>query len=148
MPEPQKNIRRIHPSRCKLAEFARAEYVAIPEDGTTFDEVKDSAYWAHMAPQLRVGTHIEVLPEEGSYWALLIVRAVSNKAAQVGVILKTDFEPVKTEGTASQFVIKWRGPHHKHGVVRIRDDVVVEKGFDTPEMAAAWLASNVRTLAA
>jgi len=141
-------IRRLHPTRMKAAEYNRTVYQVVPEDGTAFDEVKEASFWTHVAGKLRIGDRLEVMPEDGTYFAELIVRATNRQGAQIGVLRKVDLDPVVTESVLTDYTVDWRGPHHKFGVIRIRDKTIVEKGFDTKEQATAWLATNARSLAA
>lgn len=69
-------------SRITLAEYARNIFVVTPEHGTPFEDILKPSYWLHVADtvsmRLRPYDRIEVRPEDGSYFAELIVRSVNT----------------------------------------------------------------------
>lgn len=145
--EPAK-VRKIHPSRFKLAETSRNVYMIVPEDGTPFDSLLEPSYWSHIADKLRPTDRIEVIAEDGSYFAELLVRSQGRMTAKVSVLRKVDLDPPEAASQTLGFDVQWKGPHHKHAVVRLSDKSIMQGSFDTKEMALAWLALNARTLAA
>lgn len=144
--EPAK-VRKIHPSRCKLAEGARNIWQIVPEEGVSFDDLLDPAYWTHIADRLRPTDRIEVVPEDGSYFAELLVRSQGRMTAKVVVLRKVDLGAPEASAPTLGFDVLWKGAHHKHAVVRLRDKSVMQAGFEAKEAALAWLAANARTLA-
>jgi hypothetical protein len=142
-----RKVRPIYPTRYKLAEHARQHHQIIPETGTKFEDVLAPGYFAHVAGFMRPLDIIEVMPEEMHYFAELLVRAKSDKALDVSPIRYVEF-PRLVRNVVANFAIEFRGPVLKNCVVRLRDDFVVQQGFDTPERANNWLALNQRGLAA
>jgi hypothetical protein len=140
--------RKIHPSRFKQAEAVRNVWFAVLEEGTKFEEILDPAYWAHNAAKLRIGDRIEVAPDDGSFFAELIVRAQGNQFAKVALLRKVDLEPTTETSALDGFEVQWKGQQRKHCVVRLRDKQVVSEGFDTKTAAFAWLGQNAKSLAA
>lgn len=139
--------RRLHPSRFKVAEQERNLWLVYPEHGTEFEDLLEPSYWSHIAKNLRPGARIEVLAEDGSYWAELLVRATGNLSASVHPLRKVDLGNIPLP-EASSFAVEYRGPVLKHAVIRKRDGSSIQSGFDTQEAAMQWLGLNSRTLAA
>lgn len=144
----EKKDRKLHGSRFGLAEHKRRIWSIVPEHGTEFDEILKPSYWAHVAKQLRITDRIEVHAEDGCYFAELIVRDAGNLFASVGVLRKIDLDTVKSGNAEAGYDVAWKGPHRKFAVIRLSDDAIVKDGFDAKPAALAWLAGNLKSLAA
>lgn len=139
---------KIHPSRFKPADTARNIWVIVPEAAVKYEDILDPTYWAHIAARLRPMDRIEVFAEDGSYWAELLVISAVRLSAKVIELRKQELSPSDASAGANDFVVQWKGPHHKHAVVRLKDKQALQTGFETKEDAMAWLASNSKSLAA
>lgn len=144
----EKKDRKLHASRFGLAEHKRRIFSIVPEHGTEFEEVLKPSFWSHIAVNLRISDRIEVLAEDGSYFAELIVRDAGNLFASVGVLRKIDLDPVNSGEGSDGHEVAWKGPHRKFAVIRKSDDAIVKDGFDAKPAALAWLAGNIKSLAA
>lgn len=137
------------PTKIFPAEHTVVVYHHSPEFGVTLDDVLKPDYWTHVAPSLRVGHRIELLAADGSWWAMLIVRAVGRHDAVVQALSKVDLgehEPALTED--SPYEVKWRGPAKKFGVVRKADSEVIRDEFPVKEQAIQWMQNHMKSLAA
>ena len=140
--------RKIHPSRFKPSDGVRNVWVVVPEEGVPYEALLEDAYWAHVADKLRPMDRIEVLPEDGSYFAELIVRSAGRLYADVAELRKVMLDTAATASPDNRYEVRWKGPHHKHAVVRIADGSVMQAGFDNKDGAMHWLSQNMRSLAA
>jgi hypothetical protein len=140
--------RKLHPNRFKEASAVRNIWVVTPEDGMTMDDVVKGEFWAHIGDKLRPMDRIEVLPDNGSFFAELIVRSCGRQYANVQVLRHVEFDKAEDRSPSEQFEVQWKGPHHKHAVVRLSDKTVLQNGFDNKSAALAWLSSNLNSLAA
>lgn len=109
-----------------------------PEIGTPPAALLDPHYWAHVSAKLRFGDVIEVLAEDGSYFAELLVRDVGNLYAKVAfknpvTVFSTDEAMEAPVG----YAVKWRGPKARFGVIHGTD--VLKDGFVDKAEAHAWL---------
>lgn len=135
-------------SRFALAEQKRAVYVIFPEMGVPYAAIlNDPSFLSHVASRLRPFDRIEVIAEDGSYFAELLVRSAGRQHARLVELNKVDMEPLQAE-VDPRFSVVYAGPHRKNAVVRLRDKTTLKDGFDTAEDANAWLLANVKTLAA
>ena len=133
----------LNPSRLQGAEYARQDWVVNAEEGTKISDVLDPAYWAHTSAQMKPYDRIEVRLETGEWILELLVLSADRNWARVHVLQKHDL--VSTEQVAppaQMHVVKWRGPQHKHCVVRLSDGEILSKDHDTAEIAAQWLRNH------
>lgn len=142
---------KIHESRFATAEAKRNVWFITPSEGTEFDEILAPVYWSHVARRLRPGDMIEVVPDENSYKAFLVVIDAGPNWAKV--ILDRKIELTKPSGRAAgdasdDFSVEWKGPHYKFSVIRKADGQVVEKGFQQRDDAHRWIATNATRMKA
>lgn len=117
-----------------------------PEIGTPPTALLDQHYWAHVSAKLRMGDVIEVLAEDGSYYAELLVRDAGNLYAKVAFRNPvTEFGKTEEQEVPAGYEIKWRGPHAKFGVIHGKD--VLKDGFVDKGEAGAWLKDLLKKAA-
>lgn len=145
---------KLHANRFRSAELVRLIFAVTPEHGTDFDDLLKPDYWAHVAQQMRIGSVIEVRPEDGSYYAELFIRDCGRLWAKVAVLRKIDFADAAAESLEAEdpsFSVAWHGPHAKHVVFRMKPGggkEILRDGFDTKDAASAWLSQHLMALAA
>lgn len=141
---------KITQDRFKLAETVRMTHVIAPHQGTKVEDLTDPAYWAHVSAKMHAGDHIEAVAEDGTWFAeLLVVRAERNWA-KVALLRKVDLVATSVEVNPADFeehYVKWGGVTTKFRVHRKKDKEVLRDGFDSAELANAWLAEHRKTLA-
>lgn len=137
-------------NRFEQAEFVRAIHFATPDEGTTPEDVLKPEYWAHVASQLRPGSRIEVVPEDGAWFGEYYVAASSRNWAKVVplrvVELASKIETPILEG--AKHAITWGGQLQKYRIVRLSDKTVIKQGFATKAEAEKGLADYELALAA
>lgn len=144
-----KPVRRtIHPSRFKLAEQVVNTHCIVVENGVSFEAMKDPAYWAHVARQLRPGDEIKVRTDDGAYAALLYVKDVSHQAARVVPVWHIDLSKAETLPTNEEYQVAYAGPHHKWRIVRKSDKAIIQHGFESEQAANVAMASHIQAMAA
>lgn len=134
------------------AEFARQLFRAIPPAGTKIEEMLDPSYWAHVAKRFNPHDMIEVIPEDGSFYARLIVLSVAHLSMKVQalecVVLVANPKVAKADAIA-QFEVNWGGPNAKWRVLRKSDGAAVTNdSFQTQEEAQEWINNNFNKMAA
>lgn len=138
-------------NRLQLAEHYSVTYAAsLPADHTLEDAQKPD-YWAHSAARLRQGDLIRLIPEDGSYFAELIVTATGKGYARVKLLRSIDLHEAVAEaaGTAlldAPMFVKWFGPQVKFGVVRKSDNERIKEGFSEKAQAERWMAEHLAAL--
>lgn len=116
-----------------------------PEVETPLSAILDPAYWAHVSAKMRPGDLLQVMPEDLSYFAELIVRDAGNLYAKVAVLHHVVFNKAEEVKTPEGYEIRWRGPKCKFGVVRGND--VLKDGFLDKGEAKTWLDDLLRKAA-
>lgn len=135
------------PTKLQPAEYVCQTYHHMPGAGATLEHVLEPGYWAHVAKTLRAGDHIEVLAEDGSWWAMLLVRYTGRTEVAVAVLFAQQFEEVEIEGeTDSEYLVKWAGPRAKFRVQRGTE--VIRDEFESKAAAENWLKGHLKALAA
>lgn len=143
-------ISRLTQDRFKPAEDQRNVWVVRPESGVALESiVGDESYFAHIAKVLRPSDRIEVIPDDGSYFAILYVVNAMPVAAKTVVLQKIDLQSmVPAEELPEGYDVQWAGPHHKFRVLRKRDNVVLKKELPSQSAARAWLLEYQATMKA
>jgi hypothetical protein len=125
-------------SQFVLATSARMVYALTLSEGQTYEELFKPETWAHVARHIQPGFKVEVMPEDGSFYAELLVRAASNLEVTVAELFRVNFGEIE-ERDEEQHEIKWAGPKARYRVSRKADKAVIKDGFETAELAAEWL---------
>ena len=136
---PSGNKRKLVQRRIQQAEFARNIFDVTPDTGTSLDEMLDEAYWANVASMLNPKDRIEVLAEDNSFFAELLVLSTSKLAAKVVVLRSMEIGKVDRETVASdnsRCRVEWKGGNLKW--CAIRDNDIIRDGFATEAEAERW----------
>lgn len=131
------------------ATFWFNSWAANPDNGTTKEDLMKPAYWAHIAPKLRPGDLIQVRAEDGSYFAILIVKDRGRTWAKVEDVLFKDMTAHEFPEMATQdgeFSVKWAGPTAKFRVTRTSDKAVMKDGFANKADADRWILDYQKAL--
>lgn len=141
-------LRQTHAGRFKLGGHYTQDWEVVVETGTTVDDMLKPEFWAHVAKQLRQYSKIKVLPDDGSYYAELLVQSAGNVWAKCVVLHHVEFtarQPSAAE--APSHTIEYAGPHHKWRVVsNAGDRPVVSKEHASREDAALWLNDHLKAI--
>lgn len=140
----------LHPSGLKRAEHSRSVYFISPAPSVSYEAVREPIYWKHVANSLRPGDLIEVWPEDGSYWAMLLVAAAGDNTAKVEPLIHRQIESGANDEASliEGYSISWRGPNGKFAIKRDADNNIVQSNFRTKEEAQTWMIQNKRQLVA
>jgi hypothetical protein len=142
-------------NRLTQADFARVIFAVTPEYGTKIEDVLKPEYWAHVASKLKPRCRIEVLAEDNSYFAELLVITCGKTFASVtvlryidlsGKVPKPETASDKTEGldefnTADHYVDYVTGQSRGRVIQRSSKNVVKE-GFASKKDAAVWMRAH------
>ena len=146
----QKRAVVLTPARMALAEQWRQDWVINAEEGTTVDDLKEPAYWAHTSQQLQQFDRIEVREETGAWIVDLIVTGAGRNWASVKVIAKHDLTDTTAAPAAPspKYRVMWRGAQHKWCVKRLADNEILQAGMPSEAAGVAWLDQYERAVGA
>lgn len=148
MAEQTVSKRKIHPARFKLAEHVVNTHCIVVEAGVPFEALSDPAYWSHIANRLLPGDEIKVRTDDGAYAATLYVKDVAHQAARVVPVWHLSLAEVAELPANADYEVEWAGPHHKFRIIRKKDKVVIQSGFENKPAALAAMAGHIRQMAA
>lgn len=142
VPPKRETFYRLLRGQLHTSETAHNTWTAKPEAGVTREQMLRPAFWAHVARDLRVGDHIEVLSGDTSWFLELIVRACDGIEVVVGELRHVSFAAIASRNP-DDYEIAYKGPVAKHRITRRVDNVVIKEGIATKAEAEAWLASPI-----
>lgn len=139
----------VKPRDMKQAEMARTAYFVFVDKGVTKEDLLDPTTWAHVGHSLKMNDKIEVLAEDGSVYAELLVASSGVNFAKVRLIQFVRFDgPVTPEKEGDDYEATFISNRYKFGVRRLADNQWLVKDLDTQADAEAWLANHRKAIAA
>ncbi len=157
--------------KLQQAEYARLRFAITPEPYESLADVLKTEYWVHVAGMLRPQSIIEVVPQDGSYYAELFVHSCDKTFATVRLLRvvvldeeqmvsaqkaakeamatsgKKGEKPIPEADKGTEHYVDWAGPQHKGRVIRTADKQVIKEGFATKKEAYIWMLQHEETLA-
>lgn len=129
--------------RIKLAEYVRNIFVIVPELNTKLEDMLRPAFWSHVAAKLHPSDRIEVIAEDGTYFAEFYVVSCGRNWAKVSLLRMHELAedtPEVTKAVSSEYEVQWAGGQEKARVIRLVDKQVLQAGLSSKKEAAEWLA--------
>jgi hypothetical protein len=132
---------------------AQYQYTAMIKKDHTLEDIQVDGYWMHNAKMLKPQAEIRCIWEDNSRYAILFV--VDSGTNWAKVVVLEDYDLQKTAVLSKEtriadeanYTVEWKGPVHKHSVIRKSDSVNVSKGHETKEAAEEARAEMLKTLA-
>lgn len=135
-------------TRLQGEEFSRQAWVANVSAGTPYKDVLRPDFWTHVAAKLKKWSKVTVIPEDGAYYAELLVVMTSKTDVVVKQLLFMQLEATQEVVVDSKdYRIDFGGPAVKWRVTRKNDRKVVKDGFENTELAKAWLRDYEKAVA-
>ncbi len=139
----------LNPQRIGLVEYKQQNWVANAAEGTEIQDVLRPGYWAHTAAQFQSYDRIEVREESGLWILELLVLETALNWAKVYVLHKHEITGAAEEPpAASQHKVEWKGPQHKHAVIRLSDGAIIKDGFSDKAAAFIFLKQHEAVVSA
>lgn len=133
---------KLTPDRFKAAEFVRVIYAVTPAVNTELDHILKPEYWSHVAASLSPLSRIEVVAEDNSWFAELIVLSSGLNWAKVKLlryIPLVDGFPEEKKQQEDDFEILYAGVKARFRVIRKSDRATVKEGFPSHQEALKWV---------
>lgn len=128
--------------RFKEAEYVRHVFRITADNATTLEDVLKPEYFVHVASKLHNTDIIEVIPENESWFATLIVRACSRIHAKCEVLNYKSFGAAAAPVAEGPFLIQHKGTKAKWSIIRRSDKELIKDGFASKEEATKWVDDN------
>lgn len=136
------------PNRLQAGEHFRTRYTAVVDAEANLKTILEPEYWVHVARKLRVMDTIDILCDNETWFAELIVTSVGTGFAKVQLLREVKFKNVDgPEVLSSNFTVKWSGPKLKWAVIRNSDKERVKEGFAAKGDANRWAVDHDRLAA-
>lgn len=131
------------------AEFARQLFRAVPPENTKIEEMLDPEYWAHVARKFTPYDMVEVVPEDGSFYARLIVTSTGKLWAKMQKLEYVELSVKKAEPATDKYEPKYGGPSAKWRVVNKKDgSLISNESFQNKDEAEAYIEKIGKEMAA
>jgi hypothetical protein len=146
---PPRPMRPLAVSQIGLAEHLVRHHVVTVPLGVPRENLIDPSFWSLVADRLRPSDKIDVHSADGTYYAELIVRQVSQGrpiagvkgGALVHVLRYVEFEALGAKPRPSEFEVRYQGPAGRWCVVRLSDQTIMAQNLETREIAQQHLAA-------
>lgn len=150
-PEAKDDVRQLNDqSRLQLSENARNEWSLTAEFGTTLAQVMHEGYFAHFAPRFKPFDKILVHPDEGIWYAELLVLTVARTYIKTTVLLEKHLTSSDVDMTQANmqagYEVNYGGTFEKYRVVRTADRAVLHNKCETARDAQVWLDQHIQSL--
>jgi len=136
------------PTKLQNSSHYRTHWAAVVDAADTLDIVTKPEYWIHVCRQLRRMDVIDILPENESYYAELLVLSTGTGYAKVMVLREVSLVEADEEKVESRTFVKWNGPHARWAVIRKSDNFVLQDRIEEKAQAQAFADQYERKIAA
>ena len=125
------------------AEYARKNWVITAAIGARPEDIETREFWVNLVHDLKRLDRVEIMPEDGEWFAEVIVRRVAGREIKVGVVNLKRFKDAEVPSEkVGEYTIKWRGPKAMFALMN-PDDSVFKSGFETRGAAHEFLSEHV-----
>ena len=138
------------PQNIKSGDIERTIFRYQLDSSFTKEDLLKSENWRQVVkstPMLRVGDKIEVLRQDGAFYAELLVTGKSNDDLFTKIIVYKALEekeaPLLAKAEKEKtFTIAWKGPIKKFALLRDGDNKEIKDGFSSKEEANFYFKNN------
>jgi hypothetical protein len=117
------------PTRLQRAEHYFSNYAAVLPDGVSLDDALKPEFWAHAAGKLRQHDTIRLIPENGAFFAEVLVLSAGRGFVKVKLLHHIVIDQEGQSDGTDLVEVKWRGPHSKWSILRRSDGSVLKEGL-------------------
>jgi hypothetical protein len=143
----EKKVPARKPATLKDATFERNCWQIAVDPGTALADVLKPDFWAHVGRSLKPCDHIEVIAEDFSWFAELIVLEADRTWAKVAALRFVELQGQSVQTPDAEYEITFKGPDKKHCVVRKSDKKIMVQGIALKVDAETWIREHQKTLA-
>lgn len=142
-----------YPPNSRPTSLAAVEYSAptmfhVSPRGVKREHLAKPDYWCHVSRMVKPGFKIEVLAEDGAFWALLLVGMVGKSELHVHELQFIELADVENAVTDNHdYEVKWGSPTVRWRVIRVSDGSVVKENIESKEAAMTWVRNREKMAA-
>ena len=145
----QKEFKKINVSRFREADYQRTVWQATAEQGMVPDDLLEPSRWSLVSPQMQPFHRVEVVADDGSWWAEYLVTDATKLWAKLRILQVVQLDEAAKSSSRQKdgFSVKYRGAK-KWSVIRDSDKSVMKDMLDTREDAEAAAETLLNDMAA
>lgn len=126
----------IKPSQCKEESYLARHHRVIADVGYVLEDYLDPNIWASIAPTINPHDIINIVCEDGSWFAQVFVVSAARQWIKVEVLIYKEFKDSTEEpGADQEYAVQWKGPVRRFCIVRVKDNSCVTENIQTKEEA-------------
>lgn len=133
-------------SRVQSAEHGRNIWLVTAESSEHPEDFLQAEFYGHVAKDFRPMDRIEIITDDGQYWAELIVLTCDRTWAKVHLLREVKLQAVEQSADDGAYLVRYRGNHLKWCVIRASDKSAIREGEADKASAIAWLETYKRTV--
>jgi len=115
----------LNPSDLKARGYFSTDYQAVLADGVTLEDAMKPEFWSHInshvPAKLQRFDRIQIIPEDGTWFADLIVLSTGRGYAKTALVNRMEIGETAEPVEAASTEVIWRGPSLKWCVERRSD---------------------------
>lgn len=147
-PEPKK-IFKAGPASIAQADHKRVIWRHTAPIGAKLEDVLQPIYFCNVAKKLTELSKIEVVAEDGSWYAELLIVCVMSASTKLQVLNFIELITVNRQFFENDIhKIEWLGPDGKFTIIRKSDSAKIISGFPNIIEAQKWLIDHEKALLA
>lgn len=136
----------IKPSQFQPITHSVQRVEVIAEPGQTLEDFLNPRAWATVAQQVRPWALIDVISEDGLFYARLFVKSTTRQTVHVEVLLHKEMDKATKEREYSDYKVEYLGQVKKWCVVRKEDNSTISDGNEAQEDAMRELAQYEKVI--
>ena len=119
------------------------QFSATIPAGITEDEFMRPAYWDVVSVQFEPYSIVHVVAEDGAFYGQYLVTTASRTGAQLVKLMNIDLSGAhELAPDDEEYEYRYRGPMHKHCVIRKADGQVVLAEQHSKAACLQWIAAK------
>lgn len=128
-----------------VAESRRVQHFHVLAPGARLEDLLVPDIWSLAAPKLHRNDLIEVVPVDGSWWAMLLVLKTGPEYAEVAILHRIDLPaaPLTVDDLPLGHSVFFLGPRRLWAA--LRGEQILRHGFSTKDAAIAWIIEALRS---
>lgn len=138
----------LSPERMTETEDANRTFTVVVPYPTTYEEILAKDFWANVSQRLTQYDRITAIPDDGSWYAELLVANKGDGWANVKelrhIVLDERETAVRLDEAPEDYPVFHKGKFLKFCVTRRADGAILSKGFDRKSDAIDWAKNYAR----
>ncbi len=148
--DPERRVPALHVAHVLPEVSARTAYWITAPVGVLPDDLCKPEFWKHIVSDMRLKRHdgVKAVCVDDSWYAEYLVLHVGAQSATLKLLKQWSLTDETLVLKTATHEVKWISPSVRYGVRRLSDNETIRDGFETKDIAAAWMHQNLKDEAA